>query len=166
MIPALVSKIKTFRGLPLREKLWFFFLYPYSGIVRAVVLWCPFRYLSQALGHHHANYTLSSVVSEADRQLAWRIGRIIELTARYTPWECKCLVQAAMARTLLGFYGIPYVMHLGARMTEDPAAPMKAHAWVKVGPWIVTGGEGHAAFGVVSTFVTPSVIATDAGSSH
>jgi hypothetical protein len=82
------------------------------------------------------------------------------LTARYTPWETKCLVQATMARFLLGVYGIPYILHLGTLMTHNDEEPLKAHAWVKVGPWIIVGGEGHQAFAIVGSWV-PSAWAVE-----
>ena len=157
----LVRKFRSAWCLPLREKLWILLLYPYSGFIRASMYLFHFRVLSRALGHHHQNYTLSPLVSEFQQLRAWRIGRIVELTARYTPWESKCLVQAAMARTLLGLYGIPYILHIGALMTHDDIEPLKAHAWVKVGHGIITGREGHRAFGIVSSFVSPSLLNHD-----
>ena len=154
---SILRKARTASKLPLREKIWFLLGYPYSGIVRAAVLALPFSLISRGYGHHCHNTELSPLVTEQQQMLAWRIGRVAELAARYTPWESKCLVQAIMARTLLGFYNIPYIMHLGARMTGDSNEPMKAHAWIKVGRWIVTGREGHQAYGIVSSFASPSL---------
>jgi len=150
--------MRTAWQLPVREKFWILFLYPYSGLIRLAILIFPFKRLSRLLGQHYQNHQLSPLVSESQRLFAWRIGRITELTARYTPWESKCLVQAIMARTLLGIYHIPYVIHLGAKMSNEINGPMKAHAWVKVGAWIIAGREGHHAFGIVSSFVAPSIL--------
>jgi hypothetical protein len=152
------KKIRSAWCLPLREKIWLLLLYPYSGLVRAAILVFPFRLLARCLGQHHQNYQLSPLVSESQQKLAWRIGQITELTARYTPWKSQCLVQAIMAKSLLGFYRVPYVVHLGAKMTTEAKKPMKAHAWVKVGPRVITGREGHKTFGIVSSFVAPSVL--------
>jgi hypothetical protein len=152
-----LKKTATAWRLPFREKVWFLLFYPYSGLVRAAILMLPFSLLSRSYGRYYSNTQCSPLVSEQQQMLAWRIGKVAELAARYTPWESKCLVQAIMVRTLLGFYGIPYVMHLGARMTGDEKEPMKAHAWIKVGPWIISGREGHRAYGVVSSFVSPSI---------
>lgn len=153
-----ISKVGSAWRLPLKEKLWLLFLYPYSGIIRASMYIFPFKILSKCLGQHYQNRTLSSVVTEQQRMVAWRIGRIVELATRATPWEAKCLVQAAMARTLLGYYKIPYVLHIGARMTHEEVEPLKAHAWVKVGSWVIIGGGGLQAFGIVSSFVSPSLL--------
>lgn len=153
-----LNKARTAWRLPVREKLWLLLLYPYSGLIRAAILILPFKRLSPYLGQHYQNCELSPLVSESQRLLAWRIGRITELTARYTLWDSNCLVQAFMARTLLEIYHIPYVVHLGAKMTGDTSGPMQAHAWIKVGTWIVTGRDGHRAFGIVSSFVAPSIL--------
>lgn len=152
-----VRKVGTAWRLPFREKVWFLLFYPYSGLVRVAILTLPFSLLSRSYGHYYSNTELSPLVSEQQQMRAWRIGKVAELAASYTPWESKCLVQAIMVRTLLGFYGIPYVMHLGARMTGDSKEPMKAHAWIKVGSWVIAGGEGHRAYGIVSAFVSPSL---------
>ncbi len=154
----LFKKSRTVWRLPVREKCWILFLYPYSGLIRLMILTVPFKWLSYLLGQHYQNHQLSPLVSDSQRLVAWRIGRITELTACYTPWESKCLVQAIMARTLLGFYHIPYIIHLGAKMSNEINLPMKAHAWVKVGGWVIAGREGHRRFGIVSSFVAPSVI--------
>lgn len=155
---ALTRKLRNAWHLPWQEKLWMVLLYPYSGLIRVSMTLFHFRRWSKVLGVHYQNVTLSPLVTEQQRMKAWRIGRIVELTARLTPWESKCLVQAVMARTLLGIYGIPYILHLGAVMTDDQFKPLKAHAWVKVGPWIITGREGHQAFAIVSSFVAPSLL--------
>jgi hypothetical protein len=157
----LIRKLRSGWRLPYREKLWFILFYPYSGLIRLAILTLPYRILSRRYGYPYANTQLSLPVSASDRQLAWRIGKIAELTAQYTPWESKCLVQALMVRTLLRFYRIPHLMHLGAVLTKNPNEPMKAHAWVKVGPWVVSGRDGHQAFAILATFVSIRLSETD-----
>ncbi len=152
----LLQKTRSALKLPLREQLWFTFLYPLSGFIRLSMLCLPMRVNHRYYGKHYGNYRLSALVSERQRHTAWRIGRICELVSRYTPWESKCLVQAIMAITVLRLYRIPYVLYLGVKPATNSEG-MKAHAWVGVGAWIVTGREGHRAFAVVSTFVAPEV---------
>ncbi|MDX8378198.1 MAG: lasso peptide biosynthesis B2 protein [Mariprofundales bacterium] len=159
MIKILLRKCKSFLRSPLREKLWFAFLFISFALIRALLLLTPFRLLAPYLGRHHKNYELASVVTEQQRLLAWRIGQITERIAGYTPWESKCLVQAIGARLLLGWYGIPYVMYLGVTKPKGQSIKaMKAHAWLCVGPWIITGRDGHKAFTIVSTFIAPSIL--------
>jgi len=150
--------LTLFLRLPAREKAWFMFAWLFSGIVRASLLSIPFRWIAPRLGTHFNNTQLCALTTEDKRKLAWRIGKITELATKYTPWESKCLVQAMVARVLLGYYKIPYIMHLGVTKTEDPDNLLKAHAWLYVGPWVITGREGHKQFTVVSTFITPSLL--------
>jgi len=161
----LVRKCRKFITLQNREKLWVALLFLLSGIARAVILILPFRRIAPYLGQHYQNAQLAAVVTEKQLHTASQIGLVTELTAKHTPWQSKCLVQAMMARCLLGYYGIPYVLYLGvakstawhdARDIEDNA--LIAHAWLSVGPSIITGNDGHTAFTIVSTFVAPSII--------
>ncbi len=151
-------KIPAFWHLPVREKLWLFLLYPYSGLIRAAVLLTPFHLLSKHLGTYYKNTELSPLVNEQQLALARQVGRICEITARYTPWQSKCLVQAIMARTVLAFYAIPYVIHLGASLSNNPQKPIEAHAWVKVGHLVITGRAGHKTYPVLSSFVAPQIL--------
>jgi hypothetical protein len=149
------SKVKTFFCLPIRDKLWFCLVYPLSGLVRLAILTIPFRFYNRLLGHHYKNHQLSVVVDESQQQLARHIGRIVRVACRYTPWESKCLVQAILARLWLRWYGIPYVLYLGLAKGMEDLEPLKAHAWVCVGPWVVTGRQGHSAYTIISTFIAP-----------
>jgi len=154
-----LRKCISFVRIPFREKIWFLWLFFLSGLIRAALLILPFRFIAPWLGLHHQNYQLASVASGQQRLMAWRIGRITELVASYTPWQSKCLVQAMAAKMLLAHYQIPYVLHLGVtKAAGQDLDALKAHAWLSVGPWIITGREGHRAFTIVSTFVAPSIL--------
>jgi len=161
-VKSLLRKCTTFLRMPVREKYWFFLVWIISGPVRAALLLLPFRKMTPVLGEHCGKLQLTALASVEQRQRAWRIGRVTELAASYTPWQSKCLVQACAASILLRYYRIPYVMHLGvARDSEDTdtdGSAMKAHAWLSVGPRIVTGRDGHRAFTIVSTFVSPALL--------
>ena len=161
----ILRKIRTFLAMRSREKLWFFLLFVLSGIARAAILTVPFRHVAPYLGRHYQNEQLACIATKEQLQTAWRIGRITESVSKYTPWQSKCLVQAMMVRSLLGYYDIPYVMHLGVTKSQAGEGTtvgdenvLKAHAWLSVGPWIVSGREGHRAFTIVSTFVQPSLL--------
>lgn len=145
-----LRKLGTFRRLSWREKCWLIPALLLLGICRAVTLLVPFRHLAPLLGHHLKNAVLSLPVSVTQAQQAHRIGRVIRLAARYTPWQSKCLVQAMVARLFLGRYDIPYVFYFG--VAKDQVKQLKAHAWVCAGPVCVTGGNGLRQFAVVSTF--------------
>lgn len=157
-------KIRTAASLPPRDKAWFAMLYPMSGLVRAALLLLPFRRLARFLGVPHGNIQLTPLATPDQVRLAARIGAACALVARYTPWQSLCLVQAVMAKTLLDHYRIPYALYLGVSKpgaragTQGEVPGLKAHAWVAVGPRVIAGRDGHRAFTVVSTFVSPAIL--------
>jgi hypothetical protein len=136
--------------------MWVLFLFPCSGIIRVAQHFLHFRHLSLALGQHYENKMLSCFASESQCLLAVRIGRVVELTARYTPWRCQCLVQANMARILLGLYSIPYILHIGVSSRHSSENLFKAHAWVKVGPWVIVGAGSIQDYTLISSWIPPN----------
>ena len=92
-----------------------------------------------------------ALVGKHDEARAKSIAKIIGAASRLTPWNSSCLTQAMVARTLLGYYRIPYSLFFGvAQSSEDHL--LKAHAWVAVGRVYVTGGNGFDQFTVLSGF--------------
>lgn len=169
--PALIlRKALTAWHMPWEEKIWLALLYPLSGLARAALLCIPFRRVAPYLGRHQGNLQLSPLATPDQILLAARIGSVSAIAARFTPWKSRCLVQAIMVKTLLNHYGIPHVIYLGVVKPTGPGAvgagpngtdrppPMKAHAWVAVGPKVVAGRAGHQAFTIVSTFASPSAL--------
>ncbi|MCR4902015.1 MAG: lasso peptide biosynthesis B2 protein [Butyrivibrio sp.] len=77
--------------------------------------------------------------------VAQNVGRICNKTA----WESKCLVRALTARKLLNSRNIHSTMYLGVNYADSQ---MKAHAWVRVGRMIVTGGDVYKDYTVVDKF--------------
>jgi hypothetical protein len=146
--------IKIALGFSWRKRFWLFLMYPLSGLIRLMVLTVPFKYLSRFLGQHHRNHQLCVLVSDTQLQLAREIGGTIALLDKYTPWKSNCMVEGILARIWLAAYGIPYVFYMGAYLTKDAAEPMKAHAWVGVGPKLIVGGHGHQRYAIVGTFVS------------
>ena len=151
-------KLITLFRLSCREKIWVMLIYFLSGLVSLALVVFPFRFIAYALGTHYKNHQLSTLVPQPLLDRAWRVGRLVEGISRYTPWQSKCLVQAITVIILLRYYGIPYVFHLGTRFTRVATAPMKGHAWVKVGPWIIVGRDGHKQYTIVSSFVCSSLL--------
>ena len=150
----LLRIFKTAKGLSWRRKVWLLVMYPLSGLVRLVALCAPFRYVSRLLGCHYRNHQLCVLVSDYQLLTAHEIGRTIVILDKYTPWKTNCMVEGILARIWLGAYGIPYVFYLGTQLTKDASEPMKAHAWVGVGPRIIVGNQGHQRYTIVGTFVS------------
>lgn len=145
------------------EKMWVMFLICFSGLARAAILMLPFRWLSLLLGHYYHNIQLATLVTSFQLNRAKWIGRMTGQVARQTPWQSKCLVQAMMARCMLAYYGIPYVLYLGVNKAENHSEgqysnALVAHAWISVGSSVIVGDDGYEDFTIVSTFVDPCVL--------
>lgn len=79
---------------------------------------------------------------------ARRVRWAVESAARNLPWKPMCLPQAVGAQWMLRRRRIPSTLYLGI----NPADGYDAHAWVRVGTLIVTGGPRQDRFAVVSSF--------------
>jgi hypothetical protein len=114
-----------------------------AGVLLAVL---RFRRIAPRLGRHMAESPTQHDTSTTS-QVA-RIGWAIETAARHLPWKPVCLPQAVTAQWMLRRHGIPSTLYLGI----DPARGYDAHAWVRVGTIIVTGGPRSDQYAVVSSF--------------
>ncbi len=106
----------------------------------------PFRKLAPRLGRHMVESGTED--DGATKAEAERVRWAVETAARALPWKPMCFPQAVAATTLLRRRGIGYTLYFGL----DPAHDLEAHAWVRVGSVIVTGGPHRTRFTVVSTF--------------
>lgn len=81
-------------------------------------------------------------------QVAGKVGWAVETAARHLPWRAVCLPQAVTAKTMLRRRGIDSTLYLGVSREEG----LKAHAWLRVGSFIVTGRGEMPKYTVLSTF--------------
>jgi len=105
-----------------------------------------FRRLAHHLGTHMA--VSPTKPDQASRTQVGRIRWAIDAAARHLPWHPVCLPQAVAAQWMLRRRSIPSTLYLGA----DPSRDYDAHAWVRAGTTIVTGGPDNDRFTVVSSF--------------
>lgn len=120
------------------------------------------RNLARTMGDQYLqNRTLCVLATEEQALTASRMGKLMHSVSKNVPWESKCLTDALCVKWLLNRYRIPAVFYLGAKIdnsTEDTGSSknsMQAHAWVSVGPYVVTGAPEHLDFQVVATFASP-----------
>ncbi|MDD2856973.1 MAG: lasso peptide biosynthesis B2 protein, partial [Desulfuromonadaceae bacterium] len=92
-----------------------------------------------------------TAVSAAQDEIAQRTGWAVETMARHTPWQSRCLVQALSAWWMLSRRGVRGTVYFGVAAAETGAA-FNAHAWLRCGSRIVTGGPNHESFRVLSYF--------------
>jgi hypothetical protein len=144
----MVRQLVNFARRPLADKLLFAKAYIFLGICRLAINTLPFRRIAKFLGQHmlETPEEVSDECLDESRRITWAVKK----ASRFTLWKSNCLPQAMTAQHLLRRKGIGSTLYLGALL--DEAKAMKAHAWLRCGPRIVTGREGHRQFGVVAKF--------------
>lgn len=140
--------LRKFVNLNWQDKALAIEAYFLSGIIRLSILAIPFKRLRNHLGVHNVEspYQISSGEYEAVKKVSWAIKRVY----RYTPWESKCLVQAMTAQKMLERRNICSTIYLG--VNRDDSNTMTAHAWLRCGEIIVTGGYGKLMYKGVTKF--------------
>jgi hypothetical protein len=101
----------------------------------------PFRHLAPRLGRWTSESGLESepgatrIVEGVRRSLAEVVPRV--------PWHPQCLAQAIAAKVMLGRRGVRSTLYLGLRCRDTS---VEAHAWVRAGATMVTGGQSMTEF--------------------
>ena len=85
-----------------------------------------------------------------NRKILAEISNSIHIMSKYTFWESQCLVKAMAAMKMLEKRRIESTLYLGT--AKDEEGKLIAHAWLRSGPYYVTGAEGMERFTVVGKF--------------
>jgi hypothetical protein len=80
--------------------------------------------------------------------LVERIRWALSAVSRHVPWRCQCLEQAIAGKWMLRSRGYATTLYLGVAGRDA----IEAHAWLRCGSLIVTGGSDEARFAVMSKF--------------
>ncbi len=86
----------------------------------------------------------------AVKEIRWAVHAV----TRRLPWKCRCLVQAIAGKRMLQRRGITSTLYLG--VDHGGTKWLEAHAWLRYGEVMVTGGPGHERFKIISTFTEDS----------
>jgi hypothetical protein len=147
----MLHKIKKFTKLSSEEKKLFLEAYVTLGVMRAAILTVSFKRLTRSL-EHLPNKEELTALNDNEISIATAVSQAITRAASHTHWESACLAQSLTAQRMLQKRGIPGVFYLGVTKDEESEEKMKAHAWSQCGETIITGGEGHEEFTVLSVF--------------
>lgn len=154
----LVDRVGGFVRLGHGDQFRFAAAWSLLGFWRLVILLLPFTVVRRLLGEDRAAATAEDtapapVLDEQSRARAARIGQMVLVASRHTPWLSECYPQALTARTLLGARRIPHRTSFGVRRDGDALA---AHVWVRAGDVAVTGGDGRDYTEVASFLWVPA----------
>ncbi|RJX41522.1 lasso peptide biosynthesis B2 protein [Paenibacillus pinisoli] len=120
----------------------------YMGWARYQLLYRPFAGLAARLGEPMKETGYED--TEAHRKDLARIRQALNLMSEHTFWESKCLVRAVAGMKMLERRGIESTLYLGTARNEQGG--MIAHAWLRSGPWYITGAEEMKQFTVTGKF--------------
>ncbi|WP_338449854.1 lasso peptide biosynthesis B2 protein [Niallia oryzisoli] len=142
-----LKKMNTFFALDKKTKSMLieaFFYLAWARILKAV----PFSKVAPTLGVFMNETPIN--VNESNRVVVRKISEAIHIMSRYTFWESQCLVKAIAAMKMLERRQIESTLYLGT--AKDEQGKLIAHAWLRSGPFYITGAEVMERFTVVSKF--------------
>ncbi|HZH61909.1 MAG TPA: lasso peptide biosynthesis B2 protein, partial [Metabacillus sp.] len=100
------------------------------------------------LGEHMKETSFEQILS--NKKVLSSVSQAIHIMSRYTFWESQCLVKAIAAMKMLEKRNIESTLYLGT--ARDESGELIAHAWLRSGPYYITGSEGMEKFTVVGKF--------------
>ncbi|CAA0107994.1 Uncharacterised protein [BD1-7 clade bacterium] len=116
------------------------------GYARFLVRFAAYPKQTALLGTQWLKGDLPEQHCSAD---AMRISEAVQRTAKHLPWECKCLVQAMAAQSMLKQRNSAGTVYIGVSKTEGE---YKAHAWLQLGDQFITGGNGFTHYQVIDRY--------------
>ncbi|WP_240343952.1 lasso peptide biosynthesis B2 protein [Paenibacillus sp. SYP-B3998] len=108
----------------------------------------PFSKVAPSLGEVRQETPL--IHKPYNEALIKDITLAIQIMSRYTFWDSKCLVMAIAGMKMLERRRIESTLYLGT--TKDAKGKMIAHAWLRSGPFYISGADTMKRFTVVQTF--------------
>lgn len=142
-----MNKVITFISLSWYTKKIFIESYLYLALGRLLKSF-PFSKVAPYLGHQMEETPFSLNLSH--KRILSDISQAINITSKYTFWESQCLVKAIAVVKMLERRNIESTLYLGT--AKDENGNLIAHAWVRSGPFYITGFEVMGEFTVVGKF--------------
>jgi hypothetical protein len=118
------------------------------AMARITLACVPFARISAWLGT--AGAESPAAVTPEQAEAADAVGWAVSVLARRVPWDGRCFAQALAATAMLRRRGVDGTVSFG--VCEGASAGFEAHAWLRVGTRMVTGGAGHERFKAFTTF--------------
>lgn len=149
-----IRKIQTFLGTNSYNKLLLIEAAYLTCIARIATFLLPFKRYNKHIGSYKEEtpYEIDAKDYSTIKGVAWAVNTI----SKYTPWQCKCLVQAIAAQRMLKKRKIYSTLYLG--VNKNSGNEMKAHAWLRCGHVFVTGGYIKSEFREVARFGNGSAV--------
>ncbi|OAS85156.1 lasso peptide biosynthesis B2 protein [Metabacillus litoralis] len=142
-----LSKLRVFLLMDWKTKGLLLESFCYLGVGRYLKS-IPFSKVAPSLGQHMEETTFEPSV--ANEKVISNVSQAIHIMSQYTFWESQCLVKAIAAMKMLEKRQIESTLYLGT--ARDDSGELIAHAWLRSGPYYITGSKGMEKFTVVGQF--------------
>lgn len=127
-------------------------VYLLEAFVLVVFAWlinmAPMRIYTRVLGHRTA--INSQPVTDTQIKRAVRITRAIRFVSRHVPFKAVCIEETIAASLALRVRRIPATAFIGVHKDREQRVPdadgHNAHAWLKVGDYILIGGPNVSGY--------------------
>lgn len=149
----ILKNARTFLRLNFKTKLLYTEAFIHLGRARYLKS-ISFSKVAPTLGEQMKESSYELIA--ADKEILANVSRAINIMSRYTIWESQCLVKAMAAMKMLEKRKIDSTLYLGT--AKDENGGLIAHAWLRSGPFYITGAEVMDRFTVVSMFSKKNVI--------
>jgi hypothetical protein len=148
MLKKLIRQFHNFRCLTFKMKILVITVFLLIRIFRLLIIIIPSKHLSILLGRkmEESPTALDPVSQLRALKTAWALNVI----SNHTRWDRKCLAQAITGQIILRILHIPSTIYLG--VSKDESNNMIAHAWLRSGEHVLTGGFEGDQFKCVSYF--------------
>jgi transglutaminase-like putative cysteine protease len=142
------NDLKRYAGIPRARRRLLWEALAALTIAKVAMASLPFRRIAAWLGTPGAESPATAAPEEirTAKEVGWAVG----VLARRVPWDGRCLAQALAATGMLRRRGLEGTVSFGACRGES--AGFDAHAWLRLGSCVVTGGPGHQRFKTFTTF--------------
>ncbi|MBM7651872.1 hypothetical protein JOC76_001327 [Neobacillus cucumis] len=142
-----MKKFRIFIAIDRQTKFLFleaFILLGWARILKSI----RFSKIADSLGEQMMETSFDT--NESNKKIIRHISDSINIMSRHTIWESMCLVKAIAAMKMLERRKIESTLYLGT--AKDESGKMIAHAWLRTGPYYITGFEVMERFTVVKKF--------------
>ena len=153
----LTSLLRKWRALPRPERRLRLEALLWLGLVGVLIPLLPLRRIARLLGLNPApppSPTPSPADAEpvaAQTEMAAQISRAVQGAAAKTPWQSACLAQALTGAAMLRRRRLQGMLYLGVAREATLPKGVAAHAWLRCGSAVVTGGA-YARYAVVGKY--------------
>lgn len=108
----------------------------------------PFAKIAPKLGT--TSEETSELLNKQNTVTIKHITSALSISSRYTLWDSKCLVRAIAGMKMLERRKIDSTIYMGT--SKDESGNLIAHAWLRSGPFYVSGDDVMHRFTVVEKF--------------